>query len=108
MGDITRIRERLQTRLDMLQERLKEIEQLLCEPETDDLEEWASEWDDDNVLENLARMTREEIGLIRGALRRMEEGTYGRCEACQRPIGERRLRALPQAAACVRCARAAA
>jgi RNA polymerase-binding transcription factor DksA len=92
----------------MLQERLKEIEQILCEPEDHDLEEWASEWDDDNVLDGLARMTREEIGLIREALRRMDEGTYGRCEACRRPIGLRRLRALPQAAACVRCARAAA
>jgi RNA polymerase-binding transcription factor DksA len=87
---------------------LDEIEQTLCEPEDDDLEERASEWDDDMVLDRLARMILEEMGFIRGALRRLEEGTYERCQACGKPIGQRRLRVLPQATGCVRCARTAA
>jgi len=108
MPNKTRIRERLQTRLGVLLAQLKEIEQMMREPEDDDLEEQASEWDDDVVQDGLARLIREEIGLSQEALRRLEEGTYERCECCGKLIGQRRLRALPQATGCVRCARVVA
>jgi RNA polymerase-binding transcription factor DksA len=35
------------------------------------------------------------------ALRRVAEGTYGRCEACGRPIGDDRLDARPATRYCV-------
>jgi RNA polymerase-binding transcription factor DksA len=108
MSDRARIRKQFEARLGWLTTRLDEIEQILCEPEEDDLEEQAGEWDDDNVLHGLARMIREEIGLIQEAVRRLEEGAYGRCRGCGRRIGQRRLRVLPQATVCVRCARVAA
>jgi RNA polymerase-binding transcription factor DksA len=41
------------------------------------------------------------------ALRRLEEGGYGRCAACGGPIGEARLEARPEARLCVRCQEAA-
>jgi RNA polymerase-binding transcription factor DksA len=37
------------------------------------------------------------------ALARMEEGTFGRCASCGKPIGSRRLVALPYARHCIRC-----
>ena len=37
---------------------------------------------------------------VDAALRRLEEGTYGRCEACGQPIGEARLQILPAARYC--------
>jgi DnaK suppressor protein len=37
------------------------------------------------------------------ALKKMEEGTYGRCEACEEPIAMIRLRAHPFAVRCTRC-----
>lgn len=37
------------------------------------------------------------------ALKKMEEGTYGRCEACDGPIHPQRLRAHPFAVRCTRC-----
>lgn len=40
---------------------------------------------------------------IDGALKRMEEGTYGICKYCGEPIGEKRLQARPVASACVPC-----
>lgn len=40
---------------------------------------------------------------VESALRRMEEGTYGICQACGRPIGVARLKALPFAALCLEC-----
>src|SRR5258707_302099 len=40
------------------------------------------------------------------ALRRIEEKTFGRCEACGKPIPKGRLLAIPYARFCVGCAEA--
>ena len=37
------------------------------------------------------------------AIARVDAGTYGVCESCQRPIGKERLRAFPRATLCVTC-----
>jgi len=37
------------------------------------------------------------------ALRLFDEGTYGSCEVCGRPIGKARLQAFPRATMCVTC-----
>jgi RNA polymerase-binding transcription factor DksA len=42
---------------------------------------------------------------INDALARIEQGTFGRCENCQRRISKQRLDALPYARYCIRCAR---
>lgn len=42
---------------------------------------------------------------VNAALRRIDQGTFGECEACHREIGEERLEALPSARYCIRCAR---
>ncbi|HEV2387996.1 MAG TPA: TraR/DksA family transcriptional regulator [Candidatus Acidoferrales bacterium] len=41
---------------------------------------------------------------IEAALNRMDRGSYGVCESCGEPIPEARLRALPWARYCVKCA----
>ena len=43
----------------------------------------------------LSNREREKLLLIDGALKRIEEGTYGICEVTGEKIGEERLRALP-------------
>ena len=40
---------------------------------------------------------------LRDALRRIDRGTYGVCEACEEFIHPERLLALPEAALCVEC-----
>ena len=42
-----------------------------------------------------------ELAEIDRALRRVQEGTYGRCEACGKPIGAARLEARPAARFCL-------
>lgn len=42
---------------------------------------------------------------IRAALERIEQGTFGRCEECDRDIGKERLQALPFARYCIDCAK---
>ena len=43
-----------------------------------------------------------ELADVEHALRRLEDGTYGTCEACGRPIDEARLEALPAARFCLK------
>lgn len=40
---------------------------------------------------------------VDGALKRIEEGTYGVCKYCGKEIGEKRMLARPVASACVEC-----
>ena len=41
------------------------------------------------------------LRLVRDALHRIEDGTYGKCTACGRPMEEARLEAIPWAAYCL-------
>ncbi|MBA2312541.1 MAG: TraR/DksA C4-type zinc finger protein [Actinobacteria bacterium] len=51
-----------------------------------------------SIIESLE----EEIGDARAALRRIEEGTYEKCEIDGGDIGEERLKAMPTARYCLR------
>jgi RNA polymerase-binding transcription factor DksA len=42
-----------------------------------------------------------ELADVEHALRRLDDGTYGTCEACGKPIDEARLEALPAARFCL-------
>ena len=50
---------------------------------------------------------RDLLDQIRSALKRIEDGTFGRCVECDKEIADQRLRALPYTAVCVQCARVA-
>jgi DnaK suppressor protein len=54
----------------------------------------------------IADNERELLGEIDAALARIEEGTYGICTTCGKPVGEERLEALPWASLCIDDARA--
>jgi DnaK suppressor protein len=56
---------------------------------------------------SLENNVRDLLQKIEKALGRMEEGTYGICERCGKPIEKARLRALPYADLCIADARAA-
>lgn len=58
---------------------------------------------DREISLNLACGRQEELVLIREALRRLDEGTYGICDICGMPIGRARLKAKPYARMCVNC-----
>ena len=49
----------------------------------------------------------EMVAAITAALARLDEGDYGRCQACGEEISEKRLRALPFATCCRNCQEAA-
>jgi DnaK suppressor protein len=43
------------------------------------------------------------LNLILGALRRLQDDSFGICEDCEKPIPEGRLKAIPYARLCVSC-----
>jgi DnaK suppressor protein len=51
----------------------------------------------------LIQMATETVEKLDVALDRLQEGTYGDCAECLKPIGEARLRALPFAVHCRTC-----
>jgi DnaK suppressor protein len=54
---------------------------------------------------SLLASIRERRDQVEHALRRLDEGTYGRCEYCGEHIDPLRLEAFPAATSCVRCKR---
>jgi DnaK suppressor protein len=51
----------------------------------------------------LVDSTRQAFEEVEGALKRIEEGTYGTCTRCGAKIPESRLRAVPAAELCITC-----
>jgi RNA polymerase-binding transcription factor len=73
------------------------IDQHLADTASETLEreiDYTLEENSGHVLEEIDR-----------ALARIDDGTYGRCEACGGDIGVERLEALPYATQCIECKR---
>ena len=54
-------------------------------------------------LISVVRALRSNLRDVDRALAKMDVGTYGRCERCERPISSERLDALPWAMLCIGC-----
>ena len=55
---------------------------------------------------SLANNSRSMVDQVQHALARIDEGTYGTCESCGKPIGKHRLQAFPRATLCLSCKQA--
>ena len=98
------IREQLEAELRQRVSRAENIDNRLRQPGDQEWEEQAAQRENDEVLESLDNQTVKEIEQIKQALRRIEDGTYGKCVHCGRAIASDRLRALPFTANCIACA----
>ncbi len=105
-AELAATRDQLQQRLSRLTKRAGKIESNLRKPQNPDWEERATEVENDEVLETLDSSTLEEVKQIQDALERVDAGTYGTCLRCGRPVGDKRLEAVPHAATCITCASA--
>jgi len=97
-------REQLERRLGELEARVSRIEDELDQPVSDNFSEQAVEREDEEVLEDLGAAGMQEIRMIRAALDRIGNGSYGTCARCGDPIGEERLDVLPHTPLCRDCA----
>ncbi len=55
------------------------------------------------LLFELSDNERLTLDQVEAALRKIDKGTYGLCESCQKPIAKPRLQALPFARYCINC-----
>ncbi|PZH00584.1 hypothetical protein C1I97_23170 [Streptomyces sp. NTH33] len=55
------------------------------------------------VRVKLAASARMVLADVEAALARMDEGSYGTCHLCRRPVERERLTIVPQARYCARC-----
>lgn len=94
----------LADRRSKLIDELREIEDKLDDPLSKDWEDRSSERQFDEVLE--ARGNRElvELQMIDAALARIDEGTFGLCTKCSKPIESGRLSTIPETPLCATCA----
>lgn len=71
--------------------------------ETGDSVDEASRSIEKELLFELSDNERVTLDQIEAALRKIDKGTYGICESCQKPIAKARLDALPFARYCIEC-----
>lgn len=106
--DLAAVRRELEARHESTRERLELLAQ---RPELGSAQGFGKRIGD-GTTEAISRLT--EIGVGRSlegglerterALAKLDDGTYGICDACGEPIAPARLRALPDSVVCVRCA----
>ena len=101
------LRKRLE---DELKELLGRHERLSAHLRNEDRElpidwpEMAQFMENDEVLEVLEERTRDRVNALAAALTRLDEGTYGTCANCGRPISQERLDVLDATSVCANCA----
>jgi RNA polymerase-binding transcription factor DksA len=94
----------LEDRLQELNIRLRKIEDNLDQPHSKDFEDFATETEDTEVMEDLGNAGLKEIEMIMAALKRTQDRTYGECLNCGDDIALERLLAIPHTPVCVKCA----
>jgi len=104
MTDYNSVAVALRARIKELTNRAEVIEDDLRHPLDADSSEQAVDLADDEVLIGVDEVVRQEILQTRAALQRIENGTYGICSSCGNPIDANRLKALPTALRCIKCA----
>ena len=104
MTDFSERKAQLEARLAELDARIHKIEDQLDDPVTRDWEDGAQEREGDEVLEGMGNVSLKEMELIRAALGRIEDGSYGVCLKCGDDISQERLDVVPHAALCRTCA----
>ena len=104
MIDQKKLKVALEAKLRELEERAEDIEEDLSAPPDRDWEENAIESEDDEVLASLGDLTLDDMRHIRLALSRIANGNYGICVSCGGAIAEARLKVLPHATTCIKCA----
>ncbi len=107
---INQLREQLMRRRDALRRALEGDLSLLRElhqEKTGDVLDAAADAVQDELNSQLIEAESRELSAINEAIARIEQGDYGDCDSCGKPIPLTRLRAIPYATDCIGCRRKA-
>jgi RNA polymerase-binding transcription factor DksA len=103
----TNPRETLTERRRILMRRAEETladERRLLEEVEPDWEDQAANLNTVMLLDRMSDVDMMQLRKVQAALDRLDQGTYGRCVRCRRPIELARLRVLPETERCSTCA----
>jgi len=84
-------------------EELEEISDHESENVIGDIVDTANTAYESQLIEKLTENEQKKLHEINEALKRIEEGVYGKCVVCGREIEEKRLIAIPEAKKCIVC-----
>ena len=109
--DLNKMRARLEAKRDELRANLAGLTEAHPQPvdpvEASDgaqeFEDNAVDFDEIQKEQSIAVNEQALLTEVEAALRRIDEGTYGKCVNCGQPIPEKRLEAIPWAAYDVKC-----
>lgn len=107
MSDFEEVRLVLCEMLEELDDKLAKITddvKHINEPVEKDFAEQATQNENNEVVDYLGNSARTEISMIKQALTRIENGEYGTCQVCGKPINIERLKIIPYSNMCVKCA----
>lgn len=94
----------LETKQQELTKRIAAIEADFHKGRSQDFAEQATETENDGVLDEIHHEAKIELAIVKEALQRIKDGTYGNCATCDEPINPDRLSALPYTTKCIECA----
>ena len=104
MMDETEIRDRLTARRQKLVLQLRSSESTERHEVEQGLNDNAQLSEVSEVRDALDDEAAGELEQVNEALARLDEGVYGSCRSCSKPIGPERLESLPYATLCIHCA----
>jgi DnaK suppressor protein len=100
--ELNKYRNILEAKQAELEHVIRNREAITIEKSPDALDEVQHAAERELAIRNLDRES-QLLRNVRGALRRMDEGTYGVCAHCEEDISPKRLNAVPWAAFCIQC-----
>ena len=109
--DLNEMRSRLETKRDELRSSVVGLTEAHPQPVDpveasdgpQDFEEIAVDFNETQGEQSVLVNEQALLTEVEAALRRIDEGTYGKCVNCSQPIPEKRLEAIPWAARDVKC-----
>lgn len=99
-----KLQQTMEEKLASLEKRLVAVTRDITKTLSSDFAEQATERENDDVLEEIAKETQTSIARLKAALQRLEDNNYGICSSCGEDIAEARLNAIPETTFCVNCA----
>lgn len=108
--ELLKLRKTLTRRRDALARALKGDLSLLQElhaATSGDVLDAACDTAQDEINSQLVDVESRELAAIENAIARMDEGNYGDCDGCGKPIPLQRLQAVPYVTDCIACRRKA-
>ena len=99
------------TLLDQQRSLRREMDELGADPDADEVAfdadtgfaDRSHSTEERERVMTMARSLRTNLREVERALVKFEDGTYGRCERCGKPVGDERLDAIPWALLCIDC-----